>query len=96
MEKMKCEYKGDKIGIEGEVGETACEICDNEATKVLRLITIPQSQCQTKLLFKHLCICQGHAEYLCNDAEFKWENLPNTNPEEEMKIRDSHSKRGKE
>ncbi len=93
---MKCEYKGDKIGIEGEVGETACEICDNEATKVLRLITIPQSQCQTKLLFKHLCICQGHAEYLCNDAEFKWENLPNTNPEEEMKIRDSHSKRGKE
>ena len=48
MEKMKCEYKGDKIGIEGEVGETACEICDNEATKVLRLITIPQSQCQIK------------------------------------------------
>ena len=55
---MKCEYKGDKIGIEGEVGNTACETCDNNATKVLRLITIPQSQCQAKLLFKHLCICQ--------------------------------------
>ena len=80
---MKCEYAGDKIGIEGEEGS----YCNNKAEKVLRLITIPRNECQKYLIYKRICVCKEHAIYLCNDAPFKWENLPNSSIEEVMKRR---------
>ena len=87
---MKCEYVGEKIKIEGETStEPSCPDChcNNEATHVLRLITIPESKIQTPLLYQRKCICKKHAIYLCNDAPFKWENLHHT-VEEELERRE--------
>ena len=81
---MKCEYQGTKIGIEGETEEGKC---NNDATNVLRLITIPKSRIQSNLFYTRKMVCKGHSEYLCNDAEFKWENLPNQKVEDEEKRR---------
>ncbi len=58
---MECEYNDPK--------------CKKEAKHVLRLITIPKSQCQAHLMYKRIGVCQEHGEYLCNDAEFKWEKV---------------------
>jgi hypothetical protein len=87
MHSIKCEYQGTKIGIESEQGQIDCEKCTAEAKYVVRLITIPMSQMQAHLLFKRLCVCTEHGEYLCTDAPFKWENLPSVSPEEEVSKR---------
>ncbi len=84
---MECEYIGTKIGIDAENGKIDCSNCNNEAINVLRLITIPRSQAQAFLLYKRMCVCKPHAEYLCNDAPFKWENLPSVSVETELKTR---------
>jgi len=54
--------------------------CEEEAKYVLRLITIPKNQCQSHLLFKRIVACTKHAEYLCNDSEFKYEKLHSMKP----------------
>ena len=78
---MECNYYGDKEDtpdIDSEyINERVITRCNADAIHVLRLVTIPQNQVQAHLLYKRICVCQKHGEYLCNDAPFKWENLPN-------------------
>ena len=69
---MKCEY-------------AQYPKCEKKAVYVLRLITIPSNQCQAHLLRERKCVCKEHAEYLCTDAPFKWENMPSLTVAEEEK-----------
>ncbi len=69
--------------------------CEEKATRVLRLITIPQNECQKQLIYKRIIACEEHAEILCNSSEFKYENLPNIKPEdvsEEQLLREYNKK----
>ena len=89
---MQCEFycsEIDALGLESEIFDKQQEriICKADAIHVLRLVTIPQSQVQAHLLYKRLCVCQKHGEYLCNDAPFKWENLPNLTVEEQKNLK---------
>jgi len=56
--------------------------CEEKATKVLRLITIPESRIQGSLIYKKIVACEEHGIHLCTDSQFKYENLPSTKPED--------------